>query len=341
MKRNILFKNMGNVCLAIALLATTLFTSCKDTSPGSVDFSKSPALLGWQYAGFTPTPYNAVMLPTGTFTENAQVALSVPSIVLSSAVSAKVVDITSVANLDAYNKANGLDAADGDALEPLPTSDYTVPTTVTVPAGQHIVNVPVAFNAGAINFPTTFNYAIMVVLASPSGAILATNLDTAVVILHLKSKYQGYYNVTGSFVDETNPTKNPSGISDAGIYPIDGVQLQTAAAYTVDYYDPNTYGGFSGYYQGITSNGGGSVYGSFAPVFTFDPTTNKVVGITNYYGQNSGPHVRAAELDPAVPATASGTPGTAGFTFTVGFIMTESGNPRTYFNETFTETAAF
>jgi hypothetical protein len=337
MKRIYVFKNMGRVCLAIGLLAATVLTSCKDNSPGSVDFSKSPALIGWQYAGSTPTPYNAIMLPKGTFTEDLEVTLSVASLTLKSNVTATIVDISS--SLPAYDVANGLTAAAGDSLVALPTSQYSVPTSVTIPAGTQIVKIPVVFQAGTINFTSNPNpWAIQLKLTNANGAIIASNLNEAVVEAKVKAAVQGTYTVTGSFTDNTSASTS---ITDAGIYPITGAQLQTASAYTVNYYDPNVYGGNSGFDQGINSAGSESIYGSFAPVFTFSPTTNAVVGVTNYYGQNSGAHARSAILDPAVTPTASGTPGTVGYTFTVGFIMTQSGAPRTYFKETFTETGTF
>ena len=61
-----------------------------------------------------------------------------------------------------------------------------------------------------------------------------------------------------------------------------------------------------------------------------------ITGVTNYYGQLSGTHARSAVLDPTGVNASSGTPGTTGFKIQVKYIMTQSGTPRTYFNETYT-----
>lgn len=307
--------------MAVCLLAASFFSSCKDNSPGSVDFSKSPALIAWQYAGFQATPYLAVMLPKDTYTENLEVALSVSSITLNSNVSATVTDVSST-YLKQYDKDNGLTGA--DSLEALPTSMYTSPTSVTIPAGQHIVKFPVVFKAGSIDF--TKNYAIALKLTSASGAQIPTNLNVAIVELQVKSLYQGIYNVTGSAIDHVNS-------SLMGQYPVNGVQLETQSANSVLFDDVNGVG----YYKALV----GSYYGNFDPIFTFDPSTNTVVSVTNYYGQGTNSQGRAAVIDPSVPSTASGTPGVPGFKFTVGYIMTQGGSPRTYYNETYVLKATY
>src|ERR1700744_453133 len=91
MKRNKFFKNMGRVYLAIGILTMTLLSSClKDNSPGSVDFSKSPALVGFQYLGFGATPLLTKLFAQPNVTSNVEVTLSVASITLSSPVTVNV-----------------------------------------------------------------------------------------------------------------------------------------------------------------------------------------------------------------------------------------------------------
>ena len=41
-----------------------------------------------------------------------------------------------------------------------------------------------------------------------------------------------------------------------------------------------------------------SYYGSFGPTFTFNPTTDKLVAVTNSYGQPAA-NTRSAEIDPS------------------------------------------
>jgi hypothetical protein len=217
MKRNYLYKNTGRLLLATGLLATTLLSSClKDNSPGTINFGNSPALLGWQYAGFNATPYTAVTLPTGSYTENLEVSLSVASLTLKSAVSATVVS-TDTALITAYNSTNGTHYV------ALPASEFTAPATVTVPAGQQIVNFPVVLSAGTIDFSKP--YAIALELTNSSGATIATNLQTAIVIVKVKSQYDDVYTVKSGATTRYNGADVSSGVRD----------VFTIAEPTIDY----------------------------------------------------------------------------------------------------------
>jgi hypothetical protein len=57
-----------------------------------------------------------------------------------------------------------------------------------------------------------------------------------------------------------------------------------------------------------------------------------VTDVTNYYGQGTNARARAAQLDP----TGVNLYDFATRTLKVSYIMTQSGSPRTFFNETFT-----
>jgi hypothetical protein len=48
----------------------------------------------------------------------------------------------------------------------------------------------------------------------------------------------------------------------------------------------------------ILSSGSLSYYGSYGPVFTFDLATDKLISVTNSYGQPAG-NTRSAEIDPS------------------------------------------
>lgn len=243
MKRKYFIKKTG-ICIAItAMMSSLLLNSCKDNSPGSVDFSKSPALVGWQYSGFAATPYSAVMLPTGTFTENMEVTLSVPSVTLGSAVTVHI--------------------AEDDSLVPsdhiaLPTSLYSFgATTITIPAGQQTVKFPVVFKAGQIDF--TKNYAVAFKITSADGALVASNLNEAVVELQVKSLYEGNYNVKG-FV----------------LRLVGGVPDQTLGGYFSGYTQYlSTIGAYTVTWAPLWKNGTAAA-GVDGTTITVDPATNKV-----------------------------------------------------------------
>lgn len=190
MKRNKIFKNKGRIYLAIGLLAMTLLSSClKDNSPGVVDFSKSPALLGFQYQGFGPVPYVAAIFGTPTDTVSLEVTLSVASITLGSPVTATIV--SDPAYIDTYNAANG------SSFVPLDPTLYTLQNggKITISPGQQFAHMRINFVGQNIDF--TKANAIGLQLTSPSGAILTSNLNNALVNVTLKSIYAGTYANSG------------------------------------------------------------------------------------------------------------------------------------------------
>ena len=103
----------------------------------------------------------------------------------------------------------------------------------------------------------------------------------------VKNAWDGAYEVTGSMNDVGNP-----GLT--GLFPME-YHLITSGAATVDGYDPVYW---VDYFVPIQSGADVSGYGSFSPVFEFDPETNKVIKVTNIYGQPAG-NTRSAELDPS------------------------------------------
>jgi len=315
MKRNYSFKNTGRVLLATGLLVTTLLSSClKDNSPGTINFGDSPALIGFQYAGFSPTPYVAAILPNnGVVYTSVEVTLSVASLTLKSAVTATLSE-------DAAGEAAYIANTDTNA-HVLPAADYSIQKSVTIPAGTQIVTIPITFAGANIDF--TQDYFFGLKLTNASGAVIASNLSSAIVTVVLKSEYQGHYNVTGSLTDVDNA-------NITGTYPIDGVFLQTVTANTVQYIDP-----LDGMFHQIANGSQASYYGNFDPIFTFN-SSNVVTTVTNYYVNNS--QSRTATINPAVTSTSSGTPGTTGFTFTVSYILVQGGANRTTFNETYVYT---
>jgi hypothetical protein len=320
MKRNYLFKNTGRLLLATGLLVTTLLSSClKDNSPGTINFGKSPALIGFQYAGFQAVPYTVAILPNaGQVYTTTQVTLSVASLTLGSAVTATL----SVDNAG-FAAYAATDTAGGKKDNLLPAADYQVASTVTIPAGQQIVTIPITFAGNAIDF--TQNYILALHLTNASGAEIASNLSSAIYIITLKSPYQGHYTVTGTLDDTFNSALT-------GTYPISGVYLNTVSADQVQFVDPAF-----GLFHQISNNGTSSYYGNFDPIFTFTNGTAGIVSsVSNYYVGNS--QNRTATINSAVTPTSTGTPGTAGFSFTVGYILVQAGTNRTFFDETFTYT---
>jgi len=107
-----------------------------------------------------------------------------------------------------------------------------------------------------------------------------------VVEIGAKNPWDGVYLMSGTFTDVAFPAFTYIGDQQ--------YSLITVSATKCVVRNDDLNGGIPGY---IFSNAGaGTYYGSFGWVISFDPATNKVSELYNYYG------------DPALPATAGGNP---------------------------------
>lgn len=193
MKRNKFITKTRHIYLALSVLAVSFLSSClKDKGPGSVNFGDSPALVSFQYAGFSAVPYVASILGTAQDTTSLEVTLSVSTVTLKSPVTVDIVD-------DAAGAAKYIanDTAGGKTDHVLPTSQYTIQNggKVTISPGQSMVHVRINFTGQNIDF--TRNNIIGLKLANPSGAQLTTNLNSAIVVVALRSPYAGTYKAVG------------------------------------------------------------------------------------------------------------------------------------------------
>src|ERR1035438_8734040 len=92
--------------MALAALCVFALSSClKDKAPGNEDYSKSPALVSFQYTGGAPVPYIAAIPGTAQDTLSLELTLSVPSVTLTSPVTFTLVPYAT--GLDSFNVANG------------------------------------------------------------------------------------------------------------------------------------------------------------------------------------------------------------------------------------------
>lgn len=310
MKINKLFsKKRGMILAGIALISISLTSCLKDNSPGSVDFSKSPALVAFQFQAAAPKPYVESIHNVNTVTTNVEIALSVSTITQSTPVTGTLVPDD--AGAAAFIAA---DTADGKVDHIMPTSLYTVANggKFTIAAGQQIIKIPITLPGDKIDFSQ--NYIIGLKIADVSGAQLTDNLNSAILVVTLQSVFEGTYNVTGSFVDSTAPG---SGISDDGVYPETGIQLRTESALVVDAYDPTF-----GYYHQINSGGNtNAFFGNFDPIFHFN-LAGDITSVSNYYGSGNS-QGRDAVLDPSGVNASTGTPQTPGYSFKVSYNMTQ------------------
>jgi len=195
--------------LAVGL--SLMFTSClKDKGPVQ-DFSESPALISFQYFGSSATPLTVGLLATPTDSFSLEITLSVASLTLSTPVTATIAaDDAALAN---YNTDNGT------SYVQLSSSLYSLQDngTVTISPGQQIVNFTVHFAGDQIDFSK--DNALVLTITDAQGAVIAANLNTAIILVKLKSVYEGSYVETGTLT-RFNGATEASGVLDE--FPIDG-----------------------------------------------------------------------------------------------------------------------
>jgi Domain of unknown function (DUF1735) len=185
--------------LSVAMIAVFIagtFTSCLNDK-NEERYDHSPALVSFQYTGNAAEVFTASLLGNPQDSFDLEVTLSVASITLSSTVTATLAPYQN--GLDSFNNAGGT------AYDMLPAADYTIPNnaTVTISPGQQIVATKISFAGDKIDF--TKDYALVLQIASASGATIASNLNTAVIVLKLKNPYEGDYHITGFFVHPSAP----------------------------------------------------------------------------------------------------------------------------------------
>ncbi|OOQ60523.1 hypothetical protein BC343_24845 [Mucilaginibacter pedocola] len=145
------------------------------------------------------------------------------------------------------------------------------------------------------------SYAIAYAVSDPAGLTVNAGKDTIISTIGIKNKWDGTYAFTGTMVDATNSNLthvndylSAHGEADGTPAPMQ-YELRTISATECEVYDNYYYGGN---YMLINNNGAMSNYGSFALIVQFDPATDKVVAVRNYYGQPAA-NTRSAALDPS------------------------------------------
>lgn len=181
-----------------------------------------------------------------------------------------------------YNTANGTSFVE------LPANAYTLLTdinNVTFAPGEAIKEIKIRLDKNKISLSD--QYALAFKVSDPgSGAVVNQSLGSALYSIGVKNKWDGIYSVTGSYVDMTNG-------AFTGVYPYTW-ELQTNGPTSCVVVDNENLGfpGFTFY-----TGSGYSYYGNFGLIVNFDPDTNAITSITNYYGQPAA-NTRSAQLDP-------------------------------------------
>ncbi|MBO0953343.1 DUF1735 domain-containing protein, partial [Fibrella forsythiae] len=234
--------------------------------------------------------------------------------------------------LTTYNAANGT------TYKALPASLYQlVSTSTTIKAGQRLAPVSINFSTGSdkIADPVAFNdanYALPVrVTGTSNNLAVSSNYGYKIILLKLKNKYDGVYTPTGTLVDVTNPAF--ISLASAGKpveYTLETVSATKCVLVDNQYFTPGTR--IALFWTGTAVSG----YGSFSPVIEFDPVTNKIVSVTNYYGVPA--NTRTAQLDPTGVNTFDPATRTIRIKYQMRqpSVVAAAPNIRTIWNETWT-----
>lgn len=203
--------------------------------------------------------------------------------------------------ITAYNTANPT-----ANLELLPESIFTVATpgivknatgyAVTFSAGEFSKDFAVNINGAQYNLSKKYAMAFTVGDISGGGVVTAGTQKQILVIVSIKNKWDGVYTVTGTMSDVTNSAFAHYS-SFLGTTPY-RLELRTVTATTCVIWDPKYFNGGGNFVPFYTGTGVSS-FGSFDPIVEFNPTTGKIVGVTNFYGADVAATLRNARLDPS------------------------------------------
>ncbi len=222
MKKNDIFK-----CI-IPLLLIVVLASCKDSYP-QPDFTKDPPIV--------ELPVASLAGNGGGNSMSASFAIqTAPSdyyiYVNYAAANANPTDLVvtlavDTAVLNKYNTVNGT----GYLL--LPSADYSLSNTITIPKGQRKVQYHIQFNTTLID--PTVKYALPLKIVSASGVTVSGNFGTLNLLVGIKNAYDADYTTTGFFFHPSAPRalKDTKHISTVGI--------NTCSAGLADLYGSNYY----------------------------------------------------------------------------------------------------
>jgi len=216
--------------------------------------------------------------------------------------------------LVAYNNANGTDYVDPGSIVTILNNGV-----VTIPKGARIGYLQVKFNASDL---LSANYALGVVISSvaEAGYTISSNLNTGIVGIGPKNKYDGRYEFTilttgwGAYGINDGPPSNT--------WPtLVGVVTSGANSVILSSEVGNLQPAFAG--GSITG------FGATEPQFTFDPNTNLLVSVVNLVPDDG--RGRTFFLNPAVPDSRY-DPATQ--TIYAAYEMTQNGRPNQFIYDT-------
>jgi hypothetical protein len=291
-------KFLNNKIAAFLMLSAVLFASCKKVEIPSQLGDRGQTIVKIANASDAGLGNNYALINVDYVTTSQTVLLlDLRRDVPNSAELAKSLTVTIVLDTTLINKYNLDNSA---ALDTLSRALYSIvgatpgatygTWNVTFAPGEfaHPVYITVP-NAQLISLLTrhAWGFTLYVATDATDAGRVAFDKRSIVVEIGAKNKYDGKYKITGTMVDYLNP-------AFVGLYPLNW-DVITTGQYTDDVYD-NVNLGVPGHL--FDNAGTPTYYGEFGLSLTFDPATDFISNLVNYYGCPSPGRARCAVLDP-------------------------------------------
>lgn len=179
----------------------------------------------------------------------------------------------------------------------LPTAWYTIQTdgvktggqggtfTFTFKPGEFAKEIYITIPNATLLNPSLLYGLGFTIMTSDGGSIISS-AKSVIVEIGAKNDWDGVYEMSGTFLDVTSTAFTYIGDQQYSLITIGATKCVVR--------NDDLNGGIPGY---IFSNAGsGTYYGSYGLIISFNPATNAIADLWNYYG------------DPTQPATGGGNP---------------------------------
>lgn len=173
----------------------------------------------------------------------------------------------------------------------LPAALYVLPAQVVIPKGQRTATVALKIKSN--NFDFTKSYVLPLQIKTVSTGAISGNFGTVLLSVNAKNKYDGVYKPSGTMIDVSNAAfVGLASLGKQSEYTLETVSATKCVMTDGLYYAKGTQ--VIAFWTGTGVSG----YGTFAPVLEFDPATDKIIAVTNSFGQPAG-NTRSGQLDPS------------------------------------------
>lgn len=201
-----------------------------------------------------------------------------------------------------------------------PTDAYSFATTVTIPKGSHSATIYCHVTLTS-DWDYGADYALPLTITSASYGIISSNFGTAIYSVAGRNKYDGSYSLRQKQVGW-----GAYSIDDGSTYSWpNNIGFVTAGAASNTTFDKNE----GSLLLAFSPTGGSTGFGATTPLFSFDPSSNKILSVSNTTPDDG--RGRTLYLNPAVTDSRYDP---SSKTIYAAFIMTQNGRPLQYFYDT-------